>query len=101
MPVSSAFVAILRGPRFASRRGDGRRVIGPTTGGFAGGGSAVPDDEAPELPTGIDPVASRRIFLAMLALIAGGEVALALFPAPADPPPAAIARDPLLTHGHP
>jgi cytochrome c oxidase cbb3-type subunit 3 len=60
----------------------------------------MPDEEAPVLPTGIDPVASRRIFLGMLALIAGGGVALALFRAPADPPPAAIAGDPLLVEGH-
>ena len=60
----------------------------------------MPDDEAAELPAGIDPVASRRIFLGMLALIAGGGVALALFRAPADPPPAAIAGDPLLAEGH-
>jgi hypothetical protein len=35
---------------------------------------------------GIDPVASRRIFLGMLALITGGAVAAELLRAPASPP---------------
>jgi cytochrome c oxidase cbb3-type subunit 3 len=64
------------------------------------GGHAVPDDETRELPKGIDPVASRRIFLAMLALVAGGAVALGLLSAPATQAPAAIAGDPLLVEGH-
>jgi cytochrome c oxidase cbb3-type subunit 3 len=59
----------------------------------------VADEEATGLPMGIDPVASRRVFLVMLALIAGGAVALGLFRSPASPPPAAIAGDPLLVEG--
>ena len=63
------------------------------------GESAVPDDDAPELPLGIDPVVSRRIFLGMLALLAGAAVSLSLLRAPASPPPAAIAGDPFLVEG--
>jgi cytochrome c oxidase cbb3-type subunit III len=59
----------------------------------------VPDDEAAGLPLGIDPVASRRIFLGFLALFAGTAVALGLFRTPAGPPPAEIAGDPLLVEG--
>jgi mono/diheme cytochrome c family protein len=59
----------------------------------------VPDDDAPELPLGIDPVASRRIFLGMLALLAGATVTFSLLRPPASPPPAAIAGDPLLVEG--
>jgi cytochrome c oxidase cbb3-type subunit 3 len=59
----------------------------------------VPDDDAPELPLGIDPVASRRIFLGMLALLAGAVTAFSLLRKPASPPPAAIASDPLLIEG--
>jgi mono/diheme cytochrome c family protein len=62
--------------------------------------NAVPDDQAPERPLGIDLLASRRIFLALLALLASGAVALWLFQAPASPIPAAIAGDPLLVQGH-
>jgi mono/diheme cytochrome c family protein len=54
----------------------------------------------PELPLGIDPMVSRRIFLALLALCAGGVASVALFRAQATPPPAAIAGDPLLVEGH-
>src|SRR6476661_2753667 len=53
----------------------------------------------PELPLGIDPVASRWIFLALLALGAGGVAALGLLRSPASPPPASIAADPLLVEG--
>jgi cytochrome c oxidase cbb3-type subunit III len=60
----------------------------------------VSDDEAPKVPLGIDPLASRRIFLGMLALLAGGALVLGLFRGPAIPPPAAIARDPLLNEGY-
>jgi cytochrome c oxidase cbb3-type subunit 3 len=59
----------------------------------------VPDDKEPELPLGIDPVASRRIFLGMLGLLAGGALALTLLRTPPPPPPAAIADDPLLVEG--
>ena len=59
----------------------------------------MPDDTTPELPLGIDPVASRRIFLGMLALFAGGAVSFSLLRPPASPPPAAIAADPLLVEG--
>jgi mono/diheme cytochrome c family protein len=58
----------------------------------------VTDDEASDM--GIDPVASRRIFLGMLALVAGGAAALGLLQKRASPPPAAIAADPLLSEGH-
>ena len=51
----------------------------------------MPDDK--DLPLGIDPVASRRIFLGMVALLAGGAAALWLLQPPASPPPAAIAGD--------
>jgi len=64
-----------------------------------GGKRAVPDDDAPELPLGIDPVVSRRIFLGMLALLAGAAVTFSLLRAPVSPPPAAIAGDPLLVEG--
>jgi cytochrome c oxidase cbb3-type subunit 3 len=59
----------------------------------------VPDDDAPELPLGIDPVVSRRIFLGMLGLLAGAVTAYSLLRTPASPPPAAIAHDPLLVQG--
>ena len=59
----------------------------------------MPDDDAPELPLGIDPVASRRIFLGMLALLAGAATTFSLLRPPASPPPAAIAGDPLLVEG--
>ena len=57
------------------------------------------DDTPPETPFGIDPVASRRIFLGMLALLAGAVVAYNLAKTPPPPPPAAIARDPILVAG--
>ena len=56
-------------------------------------------DEPTEAPLGIDPVASRRIFLGMLALLAGGAMAFGVFRRGAGPPPAAIAGDPLLVEG--
>jgi cytochrome c oxidase cbb3-type subunit 3 len=61
----------------------------------------VPDDNAPqeELPMGIDPVASRRIFLGLVALCAVGAAAVALLRTPVSPPPAAIAGEPLLVDG--
>ena len=59
----------------------------------------MPDDDAPDLPLGIDPVASRRIFLGMLGLLAGGATALWLLRPTVSPPPAAIAGDPLLVQG--
>jgi mono/diheme cytochrome c family protein len=60
----------------------------------------VPDDGAMGQPLGIDPVASRRIFLGMLALVGGGVLAWRLLLTPASPPPAAIVGDPLLVEGH-
>jgi cytochrome c oxidase cbb3-type subunit 3 len=59
----------------------------------------VPDDDAPDLPLGIDPAVSRRIFLGMLALFAGAAVALSLLRPRTSPPPPAIAGDPLLVQG--
>ncbi len=56
-------------------------------------------DEAPEAPFGIDPVASRRIFLGMLAMVAGAFLAYNLMRKPEGPPPAEIAGDPLLVEG--
>jgi cytochrome c oxidase cbb3-type subunit 3 len=57
------------------------------------------NDEPPEPPWGIDPIASRRIFLGMLALVAGAAVSYQVFHKPAGPPPAEIAHDPLLVKG--
>jgi mono/diheme cytochrome c family protein len=54
----------------------------------------------PELPMRIDSVVSRRIFLALLGLCAGGAASVSLFRTPATPPPAAVADDPLLVAGH-
>jgi cytochrome c oxidase cbb3-type subunit III len=56
-------------------------------------------DEPRETPLGIDPVASRRIFLGMLALVAGAVLAYNAFRPATTPPPAAIAHDPLLVGG--
>jgi cytochrome c oxidase cbb3-type subunit 3 len=56
-------------------------------------------DEPTEAPLGIDPVASRWIFLGMLALMAGGAVTFGVLRRGAAPPPAAIAGDPLLVEG--
>jgi cytochrome c oxidase cbb3-type subunit III len=56
-------------------------------------------DEPTEAPLGIDPVASRWIFLGMLALMAAGAVAFGVLRRGAGPPPAAIAGDPLLVEG--
>jgi mono/diheme cytochrome c family protein len=63
---------------------------------------AEQDDNAPEpeLPLRIDPVISRQIFLALLALCAGGVASVALFRTHPSPPPAAIAGEPLLAEGH-
>ena len=58
-----------------------------------------PETPEPALPMGIDPVASRRIFLGMLGLIAGAAIAYSLVKKPLGPPPAAIAGDPLLVEG--
>jgi cytochrome c oxidase cbb3-type subunit III len=52
-----------------------------------------------ETPLGIDPVASRRIFLGMLGLVAAGSIAFALLRRGAGPPPKEIAADPLLVAG--
>src|SRR6516225_4686426 len=71
------------------------RVRGPARRYSPGpeGKHAVPDDDAPEPPMGIDPVASRRILFGMLALVGGAVTAYSLLRAPASPPPAAIAGD--------
>jgi len=55
--------------------------------------------EPPEPPFGIDPVASRKIFLGMLGLMAGGVLAYNAMKTPAGPPPVEIAKDPLLVQG--
>jgi cytochrome c oxidase cbb3-type subunit III len=47
----------------------------------------------------IDPVASRRIFFAMLTLMAGGAIAYSVLRKSAGPPPAEIAGDALLVEG--
>jgi mono/diheme cytochrome c family protein len=48
---------------------------------------------------GIDPAISRRIFVGMLAVIAGGYAAFWLLSKPPPPPPPEVARDPLLSRG--
>lgn len=52
-----------------------------------------------ETPLGIDPAASRRIFLGMLVLVGGAALAYNLARKPLGPPPLAIAKDPLLVRG--
>ncbi len=47
----------------------------------------------------IDPVASRRIFFALLVLMAVGLISYRLLRRPAGPPPADIAKDALLVEG--
>jgi cytochrome c oxidase cbb3-type subunit III len=47
----------------------------------------------------IDPVASRRIFFALLLLLAGGLLSYRLLRRPAGPPPVDIAGDALLVEG--
>jgi len=61
--------------------------------------TALSSDDTFEPPFGIDPVASRRIFLGMLALLCGAVLAYNVFRKPLGPPPAAIAGDPLLVRG--
>jgi cytochrome c oxidase cbb3-type subunit III len=56
-------------------------------------------DEPTETPLRIDPVASRWIFLGMLVLVAGGALAYNLAKRPEEPPPAKVAKDPLLNRG--
>jgi cytochrome c oxidase cbb3-type subunit 3 len=64
-------------------------------------GTPLSTDETtePQTPLGIDPAASRRIFLGMLALLAGAALAYNMLKTPASPPPKAIAGDPLLVQG--
>jgi mono/diheme cytochrome c family protein len=63
--------------------------------------TALLADEQPfEAPLGIDPVASRKIFLGLLALLGGAVLAYNLMKSPPPPPPAAIANDRLLVRGH-
>lgn len=50
-------------------------------------------------PLGIDPAASRIIFLMMLGLMAGGFAAFQYLKKPPPPIPPEVARDPLLTQG--
>ena len=60
-----------------------------------------PNDPPPHVPPfGIDPEASRNIFLMMLALIAGAALFYYLLKKPASSPPPAIVGDPLLVEGH-
>ena len=61
--------------------------------------SPVANENEPELPLGIDPVASRRIFFLMLALVAGAGLTFSMVRKSAGPPPAEIAGDPLLVRG--
>lgn len=56
--------------------------------------------EIPPAPMpAIDPVASRRIFLALLLVMAVGLISYRLLRKPAGPPPADIAGDTLLVEG--
>ncbi|HKI20903.1 MAG TPA: c-type cytochrome [Isosphaeraceae bacterium] len=59
------------------------------------------DESTPHLlaPDGINPAASRLIFLAMLGLLVGGLVSYQLLSKPLGPPPPEVAKDPLLTAG--
>jgi cytochrome c oxidase cbb3-type subunit III len=50
-------------------------------------------------PAGIDPVALRRIVLAMLGLIVAGAVVYQLLREKVGPPPPEVARDALLNQG--
>jgi cytochrome c oxidase cbb3-type subunit 3 len=60
----------------------------------------LPSEETPpDLPMGIDPVASRWIFFLMLALIAGATLSYNMLKKPPSPPPPEIAGDPLLIVG--
>lgn len=56
-------------------------------------------DEPEDVPFGIDPAASQKIFLGMLLLVAGGALTYLAFRPKPTPPPAAIASDPLLVEG--
>lgn len=56
-------------------------------------------DEPPEAPFGIDPAASGRIFLGMLALVVGAALTYIVLKRPESPPPVSIAADPLLAEG--
>lgn len=57
------------------------------------------ESNPPQPPLGIDADASRRIFLGMLALLAGAAVAYNMLKKPAGPPPKEIAGDPVLVQG--
>ena len=56
-------------------------------------------EETPAPMPAIDPVASRRIFFALLLLMAVGFISYRLLRRPAGPPPAEIAGDALLVEG--
>ena len=57
------------------------------------------DDGRPVIPLGVDPEASRKIFLGMLALFASGALAFAWFRPRPGPPPAAISGNAQLVRG--
>src|SRR5262245_35054347 len=56
-------------------------------------------DDLDDLTPAVDPAASRRVFLGMLALVAGAGLAYAVLRPAAPPPPPDVARDPLLAKG--
>src|SRR5688572_1831254 len=56
-------------------------------------------EEPPAPMPAIDPVASRRIFFAILLLLTGGFISYRLLRRPAGPPPVDIAADALLVEG--
>lgn len=61
---------------------------------------AADEPVLPDSPfAGIDPAASRLVFLAMLGLVTAGFLASWIFSRPAPPPPPEVARDPLLARG--
>jgi cytochrome c oxidase cbb3-type subunit III len=58
--------------------------------------SSFPDDDA---SSGLDPVAARWIFLAMIGLMAAGFLAYYLLAKAPPPPPPEVSSDPLLLEG--
>lgn len=60
---------------------------------------SIDETHEPQPPSGIDPVASRRIFVMMLALLGGAALTYNWLKKPVGPPPNAIANDPLLVQG--
>ncbi|WP_435005352.1 c-type cytochrome [Tundrisphaera lichenicola] len=53
----------------------------------------------PSVPSGLDPFASRRVWLGMMALLAFGLVMFGVMTSFEEPPPPEIAKDPLLVRG--